>query len=245
MLPTLFISDLHLDAKRPQITALFLDFLAQRAARADALYILGDLFEAWIGDDDDSELAEQVAGGLRQLAEHSVPVYFVHGNRDFLLGERYAERAGLRLLPESHVIDLYGEPALIMHGDSLCTDDSDYQAFRTKVRNPSWQQQILALPLAQRRQLAGELRETSQQATRLKAEDITDVNQHAVQQALLEHRLDCLIHGHTHRPAVHEFDCAGRRVRRIVLGDWYEQGSVLVCTPQRYSLEVLALNSHG
>ena len=236
---TLFISDLHLDANRPEITALFLSFLTRRAVHAEALYILGDLFEAWIGDDDDSELANTVAAGLSQLSYNSVPVYFIHGNRDFLLGEHYAKRAGLQLLPEHCVIDLYGKPVLIMHGDTLCTDDTDYLAFRAKVRNPAWQQQILALPLAQRWQLAGELRESSQQATRLKAEDITDVNQQAVQHTLHAYQVHSLIHGHTHRPAVHEVDCAGQAARRYVLGDWYEQGSALVCTPKGYCLEVL------
>lgn len=235
---TLFISDLHLDANRPEITRLFLDFLAQRATRAEALYILGDLFEAWIGDDDNSELNAHVARGLRQLGDKTA-VYFMHGNRDFLLGSNYAEQAHMQLLPEAKVIDLYGQRTLIMHGDTLCTDDTDYQAFRAKVRNPAWQQQILALPLPQRRQLAGQLRETSQTATRQKAEEITDVNQQAVLEALRDYQVDLLIHGHTHRPAVHNLDHENWTARRIVLGDWYEQGSVLVCTKDGQQLESL------
>ncbi|MEZ5594631.1 MAG: UDP-2,3-diacylglucosamine diphosphatase [Gammaproteobacteria bacterium] len=239
---TLFISDLHLDANRPEITRLFLDFLVQRANQAEALYILGDLFEAWLGDDDNSDLNECVARGLRQLGD-TTAVYFIHGNRDFLLGTAYAEQAHMQLLPEAKIIDLYGQRTLIMHGDTLCTDDIEYQAFRTKVRNPTWQQQILALPLPQRRQLASQLRETSQAATRLKAEEITDVNQQAVLEALQDYQVDLLIHGHTHRPAVHNLDHENRTARRIVLGDWYEQGSVLVCTADGQQLESLCKSS--
>jgi len=243
-LTTLFISDLHLADTQPEITRLLLDFLQQHAAQADALYILGDLFDAWLGDDDVSALNQQVASALGKLNKTSTPVYFIHGNRDFLLGERYAEQASLRLLPQTEVIDLYGQRALIMHGDTLCTDDIEYQVFRAKVRDPVWQQQILSLPLAQRRQLAGQLRETSRNATRLKAEDITDVNQTAVLQALRDHDLDLLIHGHTHRPALHQLDCDGRAARRIVLGDWDAQAQtrpcVLVCTPSGQRLQSLA-----
>lgn len=235
---TLFISDLHLDINRPEITRLFLDFLVQRASQAEALYILGDLFEAWIGDDDRSELNVCVAKALQQLSD-TTAVYFIHGNRDFLLGNTYAEQAHMQLLPEAKVIDLYGQRTLIMHGDTLCTDDTEYQTFRTKVRHPAWQQQILSLPLSQRRQLAGQLRETSQTATRQKAEEITDVNPHAVLEVLQKYQVDLLIHGHTHRPAVHKLNCADQTARRIVLGDWYEQGSMLVCTAEGQQLESL------
>lgn len=238
---TLFISDLHLDSRRPAITALLLDFLGQRARSADALYILGDLFEAWIGDDDDAPLAGDIADALKRLARAGVPIYFVHGNRDFLLGADYAARAGLRLLPEASVIDLYGTATLIMHGDTLCIDDTAYQAFRTKVRDPAWQRQVLALPLGQRRAMASQLRETSREATRLKAEDITDVNSQAVTEAMRSFGVRHLIHGHTHRPARHTLRLGGLPAERWVLGDWYEQGSVLECTPQGWCLQPLPL----
>jgi len=238
---TLFISDLHLEPTRPGITALFLAFLEQRARQAEALYILGDLFEAWIGDDDDNELGSTVAAGLRALTDSGVPAYFLHGNRDFLLGERFAAVSGMQLLPESKVIELTGEPALLMHGDTLCTDDVEYQTFRAQVRNPAWQARMLALPLGQRRALAGQLRETSRQATQQKAADITDVNRDEVNRVMREHQVGRLIHGHTHRPALHEWTLDRRPMRRAVLGDWYAQGSVLCCDAVGWRLESLAL----
>ena len=238
---TLFVSDLHLDPARPAITALFLDFLARQAGRADACYILGDLFEAWVGDDDDAELGRAVAGALRALADSGVPVHFLHGNRDFLIGERFAAAAGVRLLPESEAINLYGEPVLLLHGDTLCTDDADYQAFRAQVRDPAWQARLLELPLAQRRALAGRLRETSQQATQLKETAITDVNLEAVDGALRARGIGRMIHGHTHRPAIHEWMLDGQPARRAVLGDWYDRGSVLRCDVTGWRLEPLPL----
>lgn len=238
---TLFISDLHLDRTRPAIVSLFLDFLEQRARRADALYILGDLFEAWIGDDDDAELGHTVAGALRALVESGVPAYFLHGNRDFLVGQAFAAASQARLLPESVVIELAGEPVLLLHGDTLCTDDVEYQAFRAQVRDPAWQAGLLARPLAQRRMLASQLRETSRQATQLKGTEITDVNPMAVEHALRTHGVDNLIHGHTHRPAIHQWMLNGRPARRAVLGDWYDQGSMLCCDRVGWRLESLPL----
>jgi UDP-2,3-diacylglucosamine hydrolase len=239
---TLFISDLHLEPSRPAITTLFLAFLEQRARQAEALYILGDLFEAWIGDDDDSELGQQVASGLRALADSGVPVCFLHGNRDFLLGERFAAVSGLQLLPESVVINLAGEPVLLLHGDTLCIDDVEYQTFRAQVRDPAWQARTLALPLAQRRTLASQLRETSRQAIQQKAEDITDVNRDEVDRVMRAHRVERLIHGHTHRPAIHEWTLDRQPRRRAVLGDWYAQGSVLCCDASGWRLESLPLS---
>jgi UDP-2,3-diacylglucosamine hydrolase len=224
---TLFISDLHLDETRPQIVKLFLRFLADDACGADALYILGDLFESWIGDDDDAALAGRVAQGLRALRDSGTPVYFMHGNRDFLLGENYAARAGVTLLAEPTVIDLGGERTLLMHGDTLCTDDVEYQKFRTLVRNPQWQQQFLAKPLAERHAFAAQARGESRKQTAMKAAEIMDVNQAAVESAMRAHSVRRLIHGHTHRPATHRFDLDGTSAERIVLGDWYEQSSVL------------------
>jgi UDP-2,3-diacylglucosamine hydrolase len=238
---TLFISDLHLDPARPAITSLLLNFLAQPARQAEALYILGDLFEAWIGDDDDAELGRTVAAALQTLTDAGVPAYFLHGNRDFLLGERFAAASGIQLLPESLIIQLVGEPVLLLHGDTLCIDDVEYQAFRAKVRDPAWQEQILALPLAQRRALAGQLRETSRQAGQQKAADITDVNPAEVQRVMRVQGVQHLIHGHTHRPAIHEWLLDGQPARRAVLGDWQEQqGSVLRCDTDGWRLEPLA-----
>ena len=236
---TLFISDLHLEPTRPAITTLFLDFLEQRARRAEALYILGDLFEAWIGDDDDAEPGGTVAAALRRLTDQGVPTHFLHGNRDFLLGERFAAASGIQLLPESVVIELASERVLLLHGDTLCTDDVEYQAFRAQVRDPVWRARTLALPLAQRRALAGQLRETSRQAIQQKAADITDVNPTAVDRALRAHGVRRLIHGHTHRPAIHDWTLDGQSARRAVLGDWHDQGSVLVCDAAGWRLEPL------
>ncbi|TVR62509.1 MAG: UDP-2,3-diacylglucosamine diphosphatase [Candidatus Competibacteraceae bacterium] len=238
---TLFISDLHLEPTRPAITALFLDFLQGRARRAEALYILGDLFEAWIGDDDDTELGGVVADALRALSDSGVPLFFIHGNRDFLLGPRFAAASGMQLLPETTVIELAGEPILLMHGDTLCTDDTEYQKFRARVRAPAWRAQTLALPLAQRRVLASQLRETSRQATQGKAAEITDVNPAAVDAALRAHGVRHLIHGHTHRPGLHEWTLDGRPARRTVLGDWFAQGSVLRHDADGWRLENLPL----
>ncbi|MDQ5908745.1 MAG: UDP-2,3-diacylglucosamine hydrolase [Pseudomonadota bacterium] len=235
---TLFISDLHLDPRRPAMTGLLLKFLEQPAREAEALYILGDLFEAWIGDDDDAEPGPTVAAALRTLTGVGVPVYFLHGNRDFLLGERFAAASGVQLLPESVVIELAGEPVLLLHGDTLCIDDREYQAFRAQVRHPAWQAQILALPLAQRRALAGQLRETSRQVAQQKATDIIDVNLAEVDRVMLAHGVQRLIHGHTHRPAIHDLRLEGQPAQRAVLGDWQEQqGSVLRCDASGWRLE--------
>jgi len=224
---TLFISDLHLDDARPQITRQFARLLATEARAADALYILGDLFESWIGDDDDAPLAAHVADNLRALHDAGVPVYFMHGNRDFLLGEDYARRAGMVLLPDPTIVDLNGERILLMHGDTLCSDDVEYQKFRTLVRNPEWQQAFLAKPLAERRAFAAVARGESGRHTAMKAAEIMDVNPLAVLAALRTHGVRKLIHGHTHRPATHRLDLDGATAERIVLGDWYEQSSAL------------------
>ena len=236
---TLFISDLHLDPLRPDITELFLDFLKSRAAGAEALYILGDLFEAWIGDDDSSPMNQAVCRGLKTCVAAGTPVYVMHGNRDFLLGPGFAAQSGCTLLDDPARVDLYGTPSLLMHGDLLCTDDTDYLAFRAMVRSPEWQTDLLSRPLAERRQLATEMRNSSREQTGGKPEDIMDVNQQAVVSRMTENRVQRLIHGHTHRPAIHELKISGHPAERIVLGDWYTQGSVLECTPQGCSLQNL------
>ena len=243
---TLFISDLHLDPARPEITRLFGVFIDGEARGADALYILGDLFEAWVGDDDPSETGAFVAERLAALAGNGVPVYFMHGNRDFLLGADYARRAGAALLADPTIVDLHGRRALLMHGDTLCTGDLAYQQFRAQTRDPAWQRQFLAQPLAARLAFAqqaraasqarqGELRDAGQMET------LTDVAPAAVDAAFRDHGVDLLIHGHTHRPAVHTLDVDGRPCTRVVLGDWYEQGSLLRVDADGMQLDALPL----
>jgi UDP-2,3-diacylglucosamine hydrolase len=225
---TLFIADLHLDPARPRITELFERYLASDEVRqADALYILGDLVEAWIGDDDDAELPAHIARAIRGVRDAGVPVYFMVGNRDFLLGQDFARRAGFELLDDGTVHTLHGQPTLLMHGDVLCTDDVAYQAVRQQVRTPQWQAQILAMPLEARRAFAAKAREDSRAHTGSTMETIMDVNADAVADAMRQAGVTRLIHGHTHRPAVHRFQLDGQTAERIVLGDWYEHGSVL------------------
>ena len=225
---TLFISDLHLDAVRPEITELFLKFLKEEARRASSLYILGDFFEAWIGDDDDDPHHARVMVGLKELTAAGVPVSLMHGNRDFLIGEAFAARTGVKLLPDPTVLDLYGTPTLLMHGDTLCTDDKEYQMVRRMLRDPAWQKDYLSKSLAERRAIATHAREQSKLHTASKAEYIMDVNHKAVEDAMRKHGVSRMIHGHTHRPAVHHHTIDGKALERIVLGDWYEQSSKLV-----------------
>jgi UDP-2,3-diacylglucosamine hydrolase len=238
---TLFISDLHLDPERPAITELFLTFLDKRAARAEALYILGDLFEAWVGDDDDAPMNLAVCRALRACAKSGTAVYVMHGNRDFLLGSVFAEQSGVTLLDDPARIDLYGTPTLLMHGDLLCTDDTGYLSFRKMVRDPAWQSAMLARPLEERRLMAQEMRASSREQTGGKPEAIMDVNSDAVIDVMRAQQVIRLIHGHTHRPGVHELDVAGEVSQRIVLGDWYEQGSMLVCSVSGCELQALPL----
>ena len=238
---TVFISDLHLDPRRPAITALFLDFLTGLAS-GESLFILGDLFEAWIGDDEDDPHYQHILQHLRSTTERGVAIAVMHGNRDFLLGEGFARATGCALLKDPTRIELAGEPVLLMHGDTLCIDDQEYQQFRALVRNPDWQAEFLAKPLLERRQIAAHLRETSRQRTGEKDMNIMDVNSRAVADAMQAHGVRRLIHGHTHRPAIHDFDLDGHSVQRIVLGDWYEQGSVLTCVGGQYRLSTLPLS---
>lgn len=224
---TLFVSDLHLDDARPHIVETFERFCADEARRADALYVLGDLFEAYIGDDDDAALNARIASALHGVADADVPVFYLAGNRDFLLGEDYARRCGMTILADGSVIGLYGVPTLILHGDVLCTDDVAYQAFRKQVRDPAWQAAFLARPPAERRAFAAQARDASRAHTSSADMAIMDVNQAAVEDALRQAGVTRMIHGHTHRPAIHDFVLDGRPAQRIVLGDWYEQGSVL------------------
>lgn len=224
---TLLISDLHLDTSRPHVTRLFVDFVREEARHANALYILGDLFEAWIGDDAADSTADDVARALSELHAHGVPCFYIHGNRDFLLGDAYARRARITLLPDPSVIEIEGQPTLLMHGDTLCTDDAPYQAFRAQSHTPQWQREFLARPIAQRLAFAEQARAESQRYTRSVEDAITDVNAEAVSSALKHGGVRLLIHGHTHRPHRHSTRIDGTPAERIVLGDWYEHGSVL------------------
>jgi UDP-2,3-diacylglucosamine hydrolase len=224
---TLFISDLHLDPSRPEIITLFERFIAEEAVNADALYILGDLFEAWIGDDAEDETGQRFIDAMRPLREARRPCFYMHGNRDFLLGERFAKEAGMTLLPDPSVINLYGAPTLLMHGDTLCTDDLAYQKFRKLSRSPQWQRQFLSQSVEQRRAFANQARQESQRHTGNTANAmIMDVNQYAVEAAMKSAGVLRLIHGHTHRPATHQSSCHGRHIERVVLGDWYNEARI-------------------
>jgi UDP-2,3-diacylglucosamine hydrolase len=239
---TLFISDLHLDGSRPDITAQFLEFLEREGRRARALYILGDLFEAWIGDDDPDPDKRRVIAALRSVRDAGVDCYLMHGNRDFLIGSRFCRETGMRLLSDGTVIDLYGRKVLLMHGDLLCTDDHAYQRLRRIVRNPLVQFTLRRLTLRQRQRLAERMREGSKEhiaSMDEAAPDIMDVNADTVLRTFARYGVDCMIHGHTHRPAIHEINVDGRKAIRIVLGDWYEQGSVLRWDERGYRLSVL------
>jgi UDP-2,3-diacylglucosamine hydrolase len=236
---TLFISDLHLDAARPDCMHAFLNFLQLHALNAESLYILGDFFEAWVGDDEDSALANTVRAALRKVSAAGVRVYFMRGNRDFLVGSRFAGDCGLSLLPDHAVISLYGEPVLLMHGDLLCTDDTAYQQFRQQVRSAAWQTQFLSQPLAARKAFAEQARAASkqhQQNQMAVSESIMDVNAQAVIDTMALYGVRKLIHGHTHRPAVHSLSVKNQAANRIVLGDWYEQGSMLKVTANGFEL---------
>lgn len=229
----LFIADLHLCTEEPAITAGFLHFLRREAQHADALYILGDLFEAWIGDDDPNPLHAEVAAALRLL---TIPCYFIHGNRDFLVGKRFAADCGMTLLPEEQVLDLYGRQVLIMHGDTLCTDDEGYLRFRAKVQQRWLQRLFLALPLFVRQRIALKMRAGSREANSSKSQSIMDVNPQAVVNVMARHQVQWLIHGHTHRPAVHPLLIDGKAAERLVLGAWHQEGSMIKVSSDEISL---------
>jgi UDP-2,3-diacylglucosamine hydrolase len=223
--PELFISDLHLTEERPEANERFIAFLEDKARAAETLYILGDFFEYWIGDDDLGEAFNAViAGLLADLTRRGVPVYLMHGNRDFLIGEQFCAATGARLLQDPIVETVQGEKTLLVHGDTLCTDDLDYQAWRRKARDPAFQAEFLAKPLAERRRAIVQMREKSKQVVQEKTAEIMDVNDDAVRQALRRHGVRRLIHGHTHRPGRHTLEVDGERCERWVLPDWYGRG---------------------
>jgi UDP-2,3-diacylglucosamine hydrolase len=224
---TLFISDLHLDPGSPAITRQFIEFLDGEVRAAAALYILGDLFEVWLGDDDPAPAGREIVAALRRLSGAGVACFLMHGNRDFMIGERFCRETGASLLEDGSVIELHGERVLLMHGDSLCTDDVSYQRLRRIVRSPVVQWLFRRTSLARRRSLAQKMREGSRMHVQATAAEIMDVNPEAVARAFRAHNVRTLVHGHTHRPAVHNMVVDGSPARRIVLGDWYAQGSVL------------------
>jgi UDP-2,3-diacylglucosamine hydrolase len=226
---TYFVADLHLTDERPAATGRFFRFLQEDVAGADALYILGDLFEAWVGDDHDEAVARDTARQLKALVDSGTPVYFMHGNRDFMLARRYAAESGMTLLADPTRMDLYGVPTLLMHGDTLCTDDTAYQAFRRRARHPLTLALLRRLPRTVRLRLARQARAGSESAKAAKPAEIMDVNAEAVAQALRAHRVGRLIHGHTHRPAQHRHAVDGRDCERWVLPDWYARWGYVAC----------------
>lgn len=225
---SLFISDLHLCDSRPEIIQAFIQFTETTARQADALYILGDLFEYWAGDDAiESGTHQESINALKALSNQQVNTFFIHGNRDFLIGHGFAQASGMTLLPDPTVVDLYGHRVLLSHGDILCTDDTDYQAFRSTVRTEAWQKEFLSQPLDDRLAYIASVRAKSDAEKSIKSMEIMDVNTQAVEQLLSMHQFPTLIHGHTHRPAKHTHSIAQHSCDRWVLGDWYEQGSYL------------------
>ena len=222
---TLFASDLHLDSEAPWAIDAFLAFLAGPARNAEALYLLGDLFEVWVGDDDDNPDNSRTCLGLKSLTNGGVPVYVIHGNRDFLLGDEFARRTGVKLLPDPVLVELYGVPTLLSHGDVFCTEDPSYQQLRSIVRQTAWQRRFLALPLTARRTLASAARAGSKAHVQRTIPTIMDVNPDAVLHTFRATGARRLIHGHTHRPAVHPCVVDGVSAERVVLAPWYEAAS--------------------
>jgi UDP-2,3-diacylglucosamine hydrolase len=233
---TLFVSDIHLNSLQPEITAQFLDFLRGEARRASQLYILGDLFEYWIGDDDPDPTYAQVQTELQALTNSGIPCFVMHGNRDFLLGRGFCERTGCQLLNDGTVIELYGQRVLLSHGDVLCIDDRAYQRLRRIVRSPVTQRMLSFFSVQQRQWIAVRMRRGSERHTQQTMSNIMDVNPQAVIAQLRQAKVEWLIHGHTHRPGIHRHLLAPNTGTRIVLGDWHQQGSVLRWSASGYEL---------
>ncbi len=236
---TLFVSDLHLDAAYPDAARQFIALLRGEARSADALYILGDLFEDWVGDDEVDAHRADICTEMRALTDSGVPCFVMHGNRDFLLGGQFAAQTGCQLLTDPTVIELYGERVLLTHGDALCTDDHSYQKLRANVRRAEWQRRFLRLPLVTRRVIAGAARAGSQKHTQRTVPHIMDAAPAAVAAAMRACGVSRMIHGHTHRPDIHRFELDGTPATRVVLGAWYEQGSLLRVSASGYELASL------
>lgn len=234
---TLFISDLHLTPKRPDITNCFISFMREDAIKADALYVLGDLFDFWIGDDDPTNFAEQIKSEFKTLVSKGVPVFFSHGNRDFLVGKRFAKQTGVTLLEEEQVVDLYGEKVVVLHGDTLCTEDVRYLAFREKVHKPWLQWVFNRLPFFIKTRIVRKIQSDTSSDKSNKSMSIMDVTPSEVLAVMEKHQVNSMIHGHTHRPNIHKISVSGEEKTRIVLGDWYTQGSILVYSDHGYELQ--------
>ncbi|ANQ16719.1 UDP-2,3-diacylglucosamine diphosphatase [Vibrio natriegens] len=240
---TLFISDLHLTPSRPDITECFVTFMRTEAPKADALYVLGDLFEFWVGDDDKTPFSNKIRTEFKALTDSGVRVFFIQGNRDFLLGKRFCKQTGITLLDDVCTIDLYGKKAVILHGDTLCTDDVDYQKFRKTVHQPWLQWVFNHIPWFIKKKIVAKVQSDIRDDKSNKSLDIMDVNQSEVENVMSQYCVDLMIHGHTHRPDTHHFDVNGVKKTRIVLGDWYTQGSVLQVNSDGFLLETRPFNS--
>ena len=228
-----FISDIHLSESQPQLTQAFFRFLNESKETCTHLYILGDLFESWIGDDDNSPLCNEIREALLSFTTNGPETFFMHGNRDFLVGESFAQETGIKILPDPFTLDINGQKVILSHGDFLCTDDTDYIDFRNKVRTKDWQSDFLQKDIFERKEVAKNLRNDSKEATSQKSNTITDINNQSVENFINEHQPDIFIHGHTHRPGVHEINLS----KRIVLGDWGEYGWYLNIDEKDYNLE--------
>ena len=234
---TLFISDLHLTPSRPDITECFVTFMRNEAVHADALYVLGDLFEFWIGDDDNTPFADQIRAEFKALTDTGVPTFFIQGNRDFLLGKRFCKETGMTLLDDVCTIDLYGQKAVILHGDTLCIDDVKYQEFRKTVHKPWLQWLFNRIPWFVKKRIVTKVQSDIRDDKKTKSLDIMDVNQGEVERVMSQNCVNLMIHGHTHRPNTHFFELNGAKNTRIVLGDWYTQGSVLQVNSDGFDLQ--------
>lgn len=237
----LFVSDLHLSTATPALADLYVGFLRQRVHPGDTLYVLGDLFEAWLGDDAATAEDRRVMDAMRAASDAGAHLFFMHGNRDFLAGEGFEAMTGCRILQEPTVVSLRGESVLLMHGDSLCTDDHEYMSYKARVRQPAFMKQFLALPIAQRQAIAESFRAESARSTRRKPMEIMDVNPGTVEETMRSVGVHRMIHGHTHRQAIHDFMLDGAPAQRIVLGDWHETGCVLTVDEDGYRLENFTL----
>lgn len=228
-MPIHFISDLHLSAEKPALTQLFIQYLQNQTTDAESLFILGDLFEVWLGDDMVLPEYQVAIDAMKNLTAKGTAVYVMYGNRDFLMREQFESMTGTHLINDPTIIDLYGTPTLLMHGDTLCTDDTEYQEFRSMVRSPEWQEEFLAKSTEERLAIAKNYRDQSKAATKSKNSNIMDVNQQEVESVMQQHKVTQLIHGHTHRPNTHQFKLDSKDATRIVLADWDQTGNYLVC----------------
>ena len=233
---TLFLSDIHVSDECPEISEHLEEFLLEEGSKADTIFVLGDLFEYWLGDDDPNPLFKEIKQLFKKLSDKNISIFFIHGNRDFLIGESFAEETGCHILDDPHVIDLYDKKVLISHGDIFCTDDKEYQLFRNQTRDPAWKESILSKSLSFREEFAKKARLESSKHTNSKKNEIMDVNKDEILKMYEKYNVEIIIHGHTHRPAIHDIFFNGKNCQRIVLGDWYEQGSILRCDETGFDL---------